>query len=182
MSTDRNLYTKKEIAKIISISERTITKMVSSGRIPFIKIGRLIRFCKEDVLNQLKATNTSKKKLPIPGRAAVPIIKENTKGNEVIAAWCSAYKKKYNTSYEILKKDAGILSKFGQGRNLDKIIVLFSCYLAIEDKLYVSQRHPLSLFFRDLARITNAAQSGINPIEPEEFNIDKIIGTKNDIK
>ncbi len=41
---DESLFTKKQIAHFLQISIKTIDKKVSMKEIPFIKIGKLVRF------------------------------------------------------------------------------------------------------------------------------------------
>lgn len=44
-----NLMTRQETAEMIGISVQTLDRMIKDNRIPYIKIGRLIRFNKEQV-------------------------------------------------------------------------------------------------------------------------------------
>jgi excisionase family DNA binding protein len=46
--------TKAELAKFLKVSPRTVDNYVSSRRIPYIKLGRLIRFRPADVERALK--------------------------------------------------------------------------------------------------------------------------------
>ena len=46
--------TKSELAKFLKVSPRTVDNYVSSRRIPYIKLGRLIRFRPADVERALK--------------------------------------------------------------------------------------------------------------------------------
>lgn len=47
---DERLLTKKEIADFLNVSVKMIDRKVSMNEIPFIKIGRLVRFSKQRVL------------------------------------------------------------------------------------------------------------------------------------
>jgi excisionase family DNA binding protein len=47
------LYTREEIAKFIGVSDRTISNMTKSRRIPYMKIGRTIRFNPKRVMEAL---------------------------------------------------------------------------------------------------------------------------------
>lgn len=86
-----------------------------------------------------------------------------------VSDWASEYKKKYGVSYEVTKKDAGILFSFSKGKSQERVRTLFCCYLAIKDDLYEKQKHPLSLFFRDLSKISHAAQTGIDPSKKKKI-------------
>lgn len=88
---------------------------------------------------------------------------QEAKPNLIIKAWCDAYSRKYGTKYDITRKDAGMLAGFAKDRSLDKASTLFACYLAMELEFYTREKHPLSLFFRDLPKITYAAQTGVDP-------------------
>lgn len=46
---DEKLLTKNELAIFLNVSKKTIDKKVSLKEIPFIKIGRLVRFDKKEV-------------------------------------------------------------------------------------------------------------------------------------
>lgn len=98
-------------------------------------------------------------------RPANGVVPSGSQTNPV-SIWCREYTRVYGTQYEILKRDAGMIANFGKGRSLEKIQTLFACYLAIKEKLYVDQKHPLSLFFRDLPKIVSAAQTGVDPSAP----------------
>jgi hypothetical protein len=104
---------------------------------------------------------------PIPSESGVAP-PANAAGKNPVGLWMEAYKQKYGVRYELQKKDAGILTGFAAERTREKMVLLFACYLAIDDPFYSSQRHPLSLFFRDLPKISVAAQTGIDPSKPEE--------------
>ena len=43
------LFTIKQVSEILSVSENTIRKWVITKRIPFIKVGFLVRFKESDV-------------------------------------------------------------------------------------------------------------------------------------
>lgn len=47
---EERLLTKKEIAYFLNVSIKTIDKKVSLNEMPFLKIGRLVRFDKKEVL------------------------------------------------------------------------------------------------------------------------------------
>ena len=48
------LLTRKELAKLLKISEKTIDRLREGRKIPFCKVGRSIRFNKKDVLEYLE--------------------------------------------------------------------------------------------------------------------------------
>lgn len=47
---DEKLLTKKEMANFLNVSVKTIDKKVHMNEIPYMKIGRLVRFSKNKVL------------------------------------------------------------------------------------------------------------------------------------
>ena len=49
------LLRKPELAKKLSISERTLCVWMKKGRIPFLKLGKSVRFRLPDVLEKLNA-------------------------------------------------------------------------------------------------------------------------------
>lgn len=50
ISTDERLLTKQEIADFLNVSIKMIDRKVSLNEIPYLKIGRLVRFNKRKVL------------------------------------------------------------------------------------------------------------------------------------
>jgi len=50
----QGLLSRKEMARYLSISERKLSTMMTNREIPFIKIGRLVRFNLSDVLDALQ--------------------------------------------------------------------------------------------------------------------------------
>lgn len=43
------MYTCKEVAELLSLSTMTVWRMARDGRIPCVRIGKVIRFNKEDI-------------------------------------------------------------------------------------------------------------------------------------
>lgn len=93
-----------------------------------------------------------------------------------VALWCSEYKRHYGFSPITTGKDRGML--FGQARQCSEagMQTLFAAYLAMKDKLYCEQKHPLSLYFRDLNKIFAAAKTGIDPSQPAPIDWKKVYG------
>jgi excisionase family DNA binding protein len=52
--TQSGLFTRKQIADYIGVSERTVSNLVSSRRIPVIKFGKSVRFDPSKVLKALE--------------------------------------------------------------------------------------------------------------------------------
>jgi excisionase family DNA binding protein len=50
----QGLLSRKEMARYLSISERKLSTMMTNREIPFIKIGRSVRFNLSDVLDALQ--------------------------------------------------------------------------------------------------------------------------------
>ena len=58
MANDRasvGLLRKRELAEKLAISKRTLDVWMQKGRIPFLKVGRSVRFRLPDVLEKLNA-------------------------------------------------------------------------------------------------------------------------------
>lgn len=58
MANDRasiGLLRKRELAEKLAISKRTLDVWMQQGRIPFLKVGRSVRFRLPDVLEKLNA-------------------------------------------------------------------------------------------------------------------------------
>jgi len=51
----RYLYSKSEIAKALSLSTRSIDNLVSSGRIPVVRVGTRVLFDPEEITAALKS-------------------------------------------------------------------------------------------------------------------------------
>lgn len=59
MSNDKDLLTAEELALVLNCSPQLIRKLKKARKIPFIKVGYLVRFNTKDVLDVLKE-NTQK--------------------------------------------------------------------------------------------------------------------------
>ena len=55
-SDQRRLWTRKEIAEYLSVSERTVDKLREAGKLPAKYLGRHVRFDRDDVLALLRST------------------------------------------------------------------------------------------------------------------------------
>ncbi len=56
--TDQKLYTVKEVAELLRVTERTVYGKAKSGELPHRKIGRVLRFTQGDIdayLEKIKA-------------------------------------------------------------------------------------------------------------------------------
>lgn len=59
-NVDERLLTKKEIADFLNVSVKMIDRKVSMNKIPFLKIGRLVRFDKKRVLAWAEESNPTR--------------------------------------------------------------------------------------------------------------------------
>lgn len=59
-STSNNLYTRKEVAKLLDISLNTLNEWTKDGTIKAHRIGTRVRYKEEDVQNALKEVKTHK--------------------------------------------------------------------------------------------------------------------------
>lgn len=104
--------------------------------------------------------------------ASLPAVVEGNlpdrRGKNAVALWMEAYHRRYGRRYPALGKDHGTLMGLEKNYPGDQLEIFFAAYLAMKDPLYVSQNHPLSLFFRDLPRIAGAAHTGVDPSVGEE--------------
>lgn len=57
---DEKLLTKKEIAAFLNVSVKTIDKKVHMKEIPYLKVGRLVRFSKSRILAWAEESNSSR--------------------------------------------------------------------------------------------------------------------------
>lgn len=57
MQDGKELLTDKELALFFNCSTQLIHKLKNNGKIPFIKIGYLVRYNPKDVLNALEKNN-----------------------------------------------------------------------------------------------------------------------------
>ena len=53
MTADETLLTTDEVSEMLRISPRTIEKWVRQRRIPYLKVGRCVRFYRADVIKWL---------------------------------------------------------------------------------------------------------------------------------
>jgi excisionase family DNA binding protein len=62
------LLTKKEVAAYLRCSESNINKLMASGKLPFMKVGKLVRFRETDLDRLLGAQNVgTKQNVGTPG-------------------------------------------------------------------------------------------------------------------
>lgn len=54
METENELLTIEEVAKVLNCKTGVINKLRKQKKIPYIKIGSLVRFDKSEVIRQLK--------------------------------------------------------------------------------------------------------------------------------
>ena len=54
------LLTRKEVGELLQISLVTLTEWIKQGKIPALRIGTLVRFKKDEVLNSLKEIQSLK--------------------------------------------------------------------------------------------------------------------------
>ena len=57
---DEKLLTKKEMAIFLNVSVKMIDRKVHMNEIPFLKIGRLVRFSKKRILAWAEGNNSSR--------------------------------------------------------------------------------------------------------------------------
>lgn len=57
---DERLLTKKDVANFLNVSIKTIDKKVHMNEIPYLKIGRLVRFSKNEILAWAKENHSSR--------------------------------------------------------------------------------------------------------------------------
>ena len=53
--TSRNLLTKRELADVYRVSTRTVSNWMKSGVLPYLKVGRVVRFDRASVSEALGA-------------------------------------------------------------------------------------------------------------------------------
>ena len=94
-----------------------------------------------------------------------PDASHQAKPHAVIVDWCELYKEKYGATYALSRSEAGIIKNKCKDWSFEKFSDMFRCYLAINEKYYETQKHPLWLFFKDIQKINVAAQTGSKPDE-----------------
>lgn len=55
---EKEVWTIKDVYSVLQCSERHIRELVSSGKIPYVKVGRLVRFYRTDIFEWLKKGGT----------------------------------------------------------------------------------------------------------------------------
>lgn len=60
IADDEPLLTKRELAQFLNVSIKMIDRKVSMSEIPFLKIGRLVRFSKREVLSWAQESITTR--------------------------------------------------------------------------------------------------------------------------
>jgi hypothetical protein len=88
-----------------------------------------------------------------------------------VQIWCQLYKLYLGNSPELLKEDVGKLTNFAKGRSEEKCRLLFSCFFQIQKPYYQQRGYSVGTFFSDLQTINNAAESGVDPSQPQKFDV-----------
>lgn len=60
IADDEKLLTKQELAQFLNVSIKMIDRKVSMNEIPFLKIGRLVRFSKKKILSWAEESITTR--------------------------------------------------------------------------------------------------------------------------
>ena len=60
IADDEKLLTKQELAQFLNVSIKMIDRKVSMNEIPFLKIGRLVRFSKKKILSWAEENITTR--------------------------------------------------------------------------------------------------------------------------
>lgn len=81
--------------------------------------------------------------------------------------WCELYRQAYGFSPEIGKEEAGKLTNFGKSRSEAKVRTFFACYFAMKDPFYVKTKHPVGIFFRDMALVNAGVKTGKDPTKTD---------------
>ena len=119
------------------------------------------------------STSTSTSSIQIATQSGAPPCVVPSSPNPV-GLWIKAWAKKYGGRYPLNGKDEAILTQLGKRHGPEECEKIFACYLAIADPLYEKANHPLSLLIRDMARISLAAQTGVDPSKPKPFDYSKL--------
>ena len=82
MCNHLNLLTPAELAKVLKKKERTIREMCYRGQIPYLKVGRSIRFNLHDVMDWL---NNECRHLPSLGKPKRWHARSSSKGTDLRA-------------------------------------------------------------------------------------------------
>ena len=95
-----------------------------------------------------------------------------------IALWCRYYKARWGDYPDLLEADKGKLMNFLKGRSLERLELYFAAYFAMDNEFYNRERHPVSIFFKDLSKITIGAKTGVDPSKAPRTDYAKLLEAK----
>ena len=67
---------------------------------------------------------------------------------DVIAFWCSEWKRLYAANYDVTKADAGNFKRLVTANGLNEMKQRIARYLGDRDRFLVQQKHPLTIFYK----------------------------------
>lgn len=67
---------------------------------------------------------------------------------DVIAFWCSEWKRVHAANYDVTKADAGNFKRLVTANGLNEMKQRIARYLADRDRWLMQQKHPLGVFFK----------------------------------
>lgn len=89
------------------------------------------------------------------------IEKEKTKGNELVAAYCEAYKSRYGVYPIVQGASAGAAKRLSQGPvPISQLVELVRVYLTMDDQWFLTKRHDLAIFEQNLNAVKIKAETG----------------------
>jgi hypothetical protein len=131
-------------------------------------INRIEKKGKERKVKEEKGTASSTNVAPVeilPQKTLPELLDPDpppTKTNLVIAAYCSGWKKSYNSQKNptILPKDAKMMKTLAESRGVDEAIKMVEAYLRMADPWFIKKRHDVSTLLANLNTITHFMETG----------------------
>lgn len=99
-------------------------------------------------------------------------------GQDFIATYCEAYKKRYGVNPIVTPKDGGICQRLLKAVPLEKAKDLIQAYLQIEDRWFMTKCHDLVTFEQNLGKVAVALANGTKDPHEKDF-WKKVFGGQN---
>jgi hypothetical protein len=94
-------------------------------------------------------------------------------GQQVVAAFCEAYRDRYGYAYAPLPKDGSLAKAMAKAEGLEQAKHLARVYLGMNEAHYVQRCHPFELFYYERLRIKQFATHGRTVSRTEATKIDQ---------
>jgi hypothetical protein len=93
--------------------------------------------------------------------------------NKFIAAYCEAFKRRYETNPPIIGQSAGLAKNIVKSLGLDRACRLVETYVAMNDSYFQTKGHDLSTFYANISKVVVHHETGKSVTRSEANNLER---------